>query len=68
MRGEQKWKAERDRRKAGPSPRARGAGARGWEECLDDGSIPACAGSSVSPAPVVTVRGVHPRVRGEQGP
>ncbi|SIO88737.1 Putative membrane protein, clustering with ActP [Nocardiopsis sp. JB363] len=51
----------------GPSPRARGAGHLDHRGVRSRGSIPACAGSRPGPGGCPLVRGVHPRVRGEQG-
>ena len=51
----------------GPSPRARGAEPAGWFLVAVEGSIPACAGSSLRFMIQRTLRRVHHRVRGEQG-
>ncbi len=52
----------------GPSPRARGAEWLVIQHADNLGSIPACAGSRAVQGDAGDLRGVHPRVRGEQRP
>ncbi len=68
VRGEHADMTERSYQGSGPSPRARGA--RDCQQLLSrlQGTIPACAGSTRSPAPTTRPSWDHPRVRGEHRP
>ncbi len=66
VRGEQSVVEGESPPEGGPSPRARGAVKRGGARRMREGSIPACAGSSLPRAKRVCRPWVHPRVRGEQ--
>ncbi len=66
VRGEQGCSLRVWREGAGPSPRARGAGHRLTRPRRDCGTIPACAGSSISRTSPTPRGRDHPRVRGEQ--
>ncbi len=52
----------------GSSPRARGAHERGWIALVDEGIIPACAGSTAHRLLDEAGPRDHPRVRGEHAP
>ncbi len=66
MRGEQRASTGPCCGIGGPSPRARGAGARRRPAGVLHGTIPACAGSSPAAPRRSRRAGDHPRVRGEQ--
>ena len=64
--GEQADEDAEGTRGLGPSPRVRGAVSHGWSMVACSGTIPACAGSSVSQVCDLRVCRDHPRVCGEQ--
>ena len=66
VRGEQPGVPEGGEFLVGPSPRARGADRILSPGRADHGTIPACAGSSISTPPRCPRTRDHPRVRGEQ--
>jgi len=67
VRGEHRPRPTPRRRPAGPSPRARGALAICRRPALQQGTIPACAGSTGLRHPRKGNLRDHPRVRGEHG-
>ena len=68
VRGEQPGTSIPAAKRAGPSPRARGAVARPMRKPNLEGTIPACAGSSPTHPARRSGGRDHPRVRGEQLP
>ncbi len=65
VRGEHRAIAGKVLAAQGPSPRARGALLAGTRGDLWDGTIPACAGSTLTAGAARTGQRDHPRVRGE---
>ena len=65
MRGEHAMEAETQRRTVGSSPHARGAHASEELDDIDNGIIPACAGSTARERPNLRRLRDHPRMRGE---